>query len=272
MAPITSSACAMSRPVRPGVLEPGLAELARVLDRLLLPGAVVGALADAVALRAPGVVALGVAPAGAAVAGVDGDERGHRASPPDPAQALHSARARLLYWCGHRREPVRIAVQSNAVGRSGDAASRGVGTWAHGLPSCRISCRAASVRAAVLARRPAADGFHREVGRVCPSAAGRSAAAPCGPDAASTPAAPVGSDPGRRPTAIPEASSYVMGPVTGSPRTSRRAAGKCVPRRAGPRRSGNPPSPAAPIARGRGRRHRPRTGTRRAATPGKAGR
>src|SRR5258705_483828 len=66
---------------RPGVLEPGLAELARVLDRLLLAGAVVGALADAVALRAPGVVALGVAPADTAVAGVDGDERGHGALP-----------------------------------------------------------------------------------------------------------------------------------------------------------------------------------------------
>jgi hypothetical protein len=54
---------------RPGALEPGLGEFARVVDRLLLPGAVVGALADAVALRPPREVTLGIAPADTTVSG-----------------------------------------------------------------------------------------------------------------------------------------------------------------------------------------------------------
>ena len=77
MAPITSSACAMSCPSARACSSQDSPSSRVLLDRLLLAGAVVGALADAVTLRAPGVVALGVAPAGAAVAGVDGDERGH---------------------------------------------------------------------------------------------------------------------------------------------------------------------------------------------------
>src|SRR5437667_367167 len=69
-------------PGRPGALGPGLAELARVVDRLLPADAVVDALADAMAIPPPGEVALRVAPAGAAVAGIGSDERGHDRVPP----------------------------------------------------------------------------------------------------------------------------------------------------------------------------------------------
>src|SRR3954451_3755885 len=78
-----------------GLLVPGGGQLAGAGDGFLFPGAVVAAAADAVAFRAPGVVALGVAPAGKAVAGVDGDEGGHRYPPP----ALRVRAAGLLVGC-----------------------------------------------------------------------------------------------------------------------------------------------------------------------------
>src|SRR5262249_15029883 len=68
-------------PAGAGPVQPGLGQVAGVIDRLLLAGAVVADAADAVAARLVGVVAFGVVAALAAFGVVDGDQRAHRRAP-----------------------------------------------------------------------------------------------------------------------------------------------------------------------------------------------
>src|SRR5262245_6054749 len=83
--------------VRACLLDPALRELARVLDRLLSPGAVVAPAADAVTVRLAGVVALGVAAALIATGGLIGDQGCHPAPPSRPGSP--PVRTRTMRYC-----------------------------------------------------------------------------------------------------------------------------------------------------------------------------